>query len=148
MRKTRTGVGRPSTPTADSSTSVAAQDDASIIDAVAPFTGDDCLVAIDAPLIVNNAGGHRLAETVATTATFSSSTRARYPANTDQSAVQEPRGATVGSRPRTRHGPRARERERAIEVYPHPATVVLFELEKTLKYKKGHSRTVSASYSN
>jgi predicted RNase H-like nuclease len=26
---------------------------------------------------------------------------------------------------------------RAIEVYPHPATVVLFDLAKTLKYKKG-----------
>src|SRR4029077_8314265 len=39
-----------------------AQDDASIIDAVGPFTGDDCLVAIDAPLIVNNAGGYRPAE--------------------------------------------------------------------------------------
>jgi predicted RNase H-like nuclease len=26
---------------------------------------------------------------------------------------------------------------RAIEVYPHPATVVLFELKKTLKYKRG-----------
>jgi predicted RNase H-like nuclease len=26
---------------------------------------------------------------------------------------------------------------RAIEVYPHPATVVLFKLQKTLKYKRG-----------
>jgi predicted RNase H-like nuclease len=26
---------------------------------------------------------------------------------------------------------------RAIEVYPHPATVVLFELKKILKYKRG-----------
>ena len=26
---------------------------------------------------------------------------------------------------------------RAIEVYPHPATIVLFGLEKTLKYKRG-----------
>ena len=26
---------------------------------------------------------------------------------------------------------------RAIEVYPHPATIALFGLEKTLKYKKG-----------
>ena len=31
-----------------------AQDDASIVDAVAPYVADDCLVAIDAPLIVKN----------------------------------------------------------------------------------------------
>ena len=40
----------------------AAQDDASIIDAIAPFTGDECLVAIDAPLIVSNSTGYRPAE--------------------------------------------------------------------------------------
>ena len=40
----------------------AAQDDASIADAVAPYTSDDCLVAIDAPLIVTNPTGHRPCE--------------------------------------------------------------------------------------
>ena len=41
----------------------AAQDDADIIDAIAPFIGGECLVAFDAPLIVNNPTGHRPAET-------------------------------------------------------------------------------------
>jgi predicted RNase H-like nuclease len=33
--------------------------------------------------------------------------------------------------------PTSRGARRAIEVYPHPATIVLFGLEKTLKYKRG-----------
>ena len=33
--------------------------------------------------------------------------------------------------------PASSANRRAIEVYPHPATVVLFELDKTLKYKRG-----------
>ena len=33
--------------------------------------------------------------------------------------------------------PASGSNRKAIEVYPHPATVVLFELEKTLKYKHG-----------
>ena len=40
-----------------------AQDDASIEAAVAPYVDDECLVAIDAPLIVNNPTGYRLCET-------------------------------------------------------------------------------------
>src|SRR5215213_1336211 len=39
-----------------------AQDHTSIIDAVVPFTAEACLVAIDAPLIVNNPTGYRAAE--------------------------------------------------------------------------------------
>ncbi|WP_219067909.1 DUF429 domain-containing protein [Candidatus Mycobacterium methanotrophicum] len=40
----------------------AAQDDASIEAAVSPYVSDDCLVAIDAPLIVKNLTGHRPCE--------------------------------------------------------------------------------------
>lgn len=39
-----------------------AGDDASILAALAPFTAGDCLVAVDAPLIVPNRTGHRPAE--------------------------------------------------------------------------------------
>ena len=37
----------------------AAQDDASIEAALSPYVSNDCLVAIDAPLIVKNPTGHR-----------------------------------------------------------------------------------------
>ena len=40
----------------------AAQDDASIEAAVSPYVSNDCLVAIDAPLIVKNLTGHRPCE--------------------------------------------------------------------------------------
>ncbi len=33
--------------------------------------------------------------------------------------------------------PTSTSSRRAIEVFPHPATVVLFDLDKTLKYKRG-----------
>ena len=39
--------------------------DADILDALAPFTGDDCLVGIDAPLIVRKAGAGLFAELLA-----------------------------------------------------------------------------------
>src|SRR5581483_6314403 len=40
-----------------------AQTDANIADALAPYIEEECLVAIDAPLIVRNATGHRPCET-------------------------------------------------------------------------------------
>src|SRR5712675_911282 len=39
-----------------------AQDDAGIDAAIAPYVSDECLVAIDAPLIVPNSEGRRIAE--------------------------------------------------------------------------------------
>ena len=38
--------------------------------------------------------------------------------------------------------PRSGRRRRAIEVYPHPATVALFQLGRTLKYKNKPGRTL------
>ena len=113
-----------------------AQDDASIIDAVAPFTGDNCLVAIDAPLIVNNAGGYRPAET-AYNRDFQKFDAGAYPANTTNPLFNPPRAAVLATALDLDMDPWSNANRRAIEVYPHPATVVLFKLEKTLKYKKG-----------
>ena len=39
--------------------------------------------------------------------------------------------------------PRSSAARRAIEVYPHPATVVLFRLERTLKYKAKPGRDLA-----
>jgi len=113
-----------------------AEDDASIIDAVAPFTGDDCVVAIDAPLIVNNPTGYRAAET-AFNRDFQKFDAGAYPANTTNPLFNPPRAAVLAANLGLDMDPGSNANRRAIEVYPHPATVVLFNLEKTLKYKKG-----------
>ena len=53
-----------------------------------------------------------------------------------RSSPTEPRGARLARRARTSTSTRGRGRaRRAIEVYPHPATVALFRLGRTLKYK-------------
>lgn len=114
----------------------AAHDDDSIEAAVAPYTGDDCLVAIDAPLIVKNATGHRPAETQFNR-DFQRFQAGARPAFTDRPEFKHPRAARVAERLGLDVDPASTARRRAIEVYPHPATVVLFDLEKTLKYKRG-----------
>jgi predicted RNase H-like nuclease len=113
-----------------------AQDDASIIDAVAPYTSDECLVAIDAPLIVKNPSGYRPAET-AYNRDFQKFDAGAYPANTENPLFNPPRGALLAAALDLDLNPASNATRRAIEVYPHPATVVMFGLEKTLKYKKG-----------
>jgi predicted RNase H-like nuclease len=113
-----------------------AVDDASIIDAIAPFTGEDCLVGIDAPLIVNNPTGYRAAET-AFNRDFQKFDAGAYPANTENPLFNPPRGALLAATLDLDMNPASSANRRAIEVYPHPAAVVLFGLEKTLKYKKG-----------
>jgi predicted RNase H-like nuclease len=114
----------------------AAQDDASILDTVAPFTGDECLVAIDAPLIVNNPTGHRPAET-AFNRDFQTFDAGARPAFADKPEFKNPRGARLAGALDLDMDPASSASRRAIEVYPHPATVVLFGLDKILKYKRG-----------
>ena len=113
-----------------------AQDDASIIDAIGPFTAEHCLVAIDAPLIVNNADGYRPAETEYNR-DFQKFDAGAYPANTANPLFNPPRGAVLATALGLDMNPGSNANRRAIEVYPHPATVVLFGLQKILKYKKG-----------
>jgi len=114
----------------------AAQDDAGIIDAVAAYTRDECLVAIDAPLIVDNATGHRPSE-IALNRDFHRFEAGARPAFTEKPEFRDPRGARLATALGLDMDPTSSASRRAIEVYPHPATIVLFELEKTLKYKRG-----------
>jgi predicted RNase H-like nuclease/ppGpp synthetase/RelA/SpoT-type nucleotidyltranferase len=113
-----------------------AQDDASIEAIVAPYVGEECLVAIDAPLIVKNATGARPCE-VALNRDFQRFDAGARPAFTDKPEFKQPRGARLAAALGLDMDPASGGPRRAIEVYPHPATVVLFQLEKTLKYKKG-----------
>lgn len=112
------------------------QDDDAIIDTIAKYTGDEYWVAIDAPLIVNNATGQRPCE-AALNRDFQRFEAGARPAFTDKSEFKDPRGARLATRLGLDMDPESRAGRRAIEVYPHPATIVLFDLEKTLKYKRG-----------
>ena len=113
-----------------------AQDDASIEAAVAPYVSDECVVAIDAPLIVNNPTGHRPCET-ALNRDFQRFDAGARPAFADKPEFKDPRGARIATALGLDMDPASTASRRAVEVYPHPATVVLFELKKILKYKRG-----------
>jgi predicted RNase H-like nuclease len=113
-----------------------AQDDASIEAAIAPYVSDECLVAIDAPLIVNNPTGHRPCE-AALNRDFQKFDAGARPAYADKPEFRDPRGARIATALGLDMDPSSTASRRAIEVYPHPATVVLFELKKILKYKRG-----------
>jgi predicted RNase H-like nuclease len=113
-----------------------AHDDESIATAVAPYVQDECLVAIDAPLIVNNPTGYRLCET-ALNQDFQRFEAGARPAYTDKPEFKDPRAARIANSLGLDMDPTSSGARRAIEVYPHPATVVLFNLQKTLKYKRG-----------
>jgi predicted RNase H-like nuclease len=100
------------------------------------------VVAVDAPLVVTNRSGQRPCETEIGRrfgryeASAHTTNLGLYP---DPSGVRfrrilEAAGFTECADPAAIQ----RCRNRCLfEVYPHPAQVVLFELDKTLKYKKG-----------
>ena len=113
----------------------AANTDDEICAALAPYVDEGCLVAIDAPLIVTNATGNRPAEALLNT-DFARFDAGAHPSNTGKPEFREqPRGARIAGRLGLDMNPRSRRARRAIEVYPHPATVALFRLGRTLKYK-------------
>ena len=120
----------------------AARTDEEIVDALAAYTDGPCLVGIDAPLIVINPTGSRPAEK-ALAADFRSYEAAPHPSNTGKPEFANgTRGARVCSLLGLDLNPRSGRERRAIEVYPHPATIVLFGLPRTLKYKQKQGRDV------
>ncbi|WP_431233828.1 bifunctional ribonuclease/(p)ppGpp synthase [Mycolicibacterium psychrotolerans] len=120
-----------------------AQDDSSILDEVGPFVDGPCLVAIDAPLIVTNETGQRGCETDLNR-DFAKFQAGAHPANKKKPEFAgTPRGARIAEALGLDMDPHSRASRRAIEVYPHPATVVLFRLGRTLKYKQKQGRSVT-----
>ncbi|MDX6302182.1 MAG: hypothetical protein QOF53_3396, partial [Nocardioidaceae bacterium] len=110
-------------------------DDASIVSALAPYVDGPCLVAVDAPLVVTNATGNRPAE-AALNRDFARFEAGAHPANTARPEFSRiPRAARLATALDLDVDPRSSSPRRAIEVYPHPATVALFRLGRTLKYK-------------
>ncbi|GAB3868694.1 bifunctional ribonuclease/(p)ppGpp synthase [Nocardioides maradonensis] len=116
--------------------------DDEIAAALAPYVDGDCLVAIDAPLVVTNPTGNRACEKELNR-DFARFDAGAHPANTGKPEFQDqPRGARIAARLKLDLNPRSGRGRRAIEVYPHPATVALFRLGRTLKYKNRTGRKV------
>lgn len=114
--------------------------DDEVVAALEPYVEGPCLVAIDAPLIVRNPTGQRRAE-AALSKDFARFDAGTHSSNTGKAIFDPPRGATLCSRLGLDMNPRSGRARRAIEVYPHPATVALFRLGRTLKYKDKSGRS-------
>lgn len=118
--------------------------DDEILVGLAPYADGPCVVALDAPLVVTNPTGKRPAEK-ALDADFRRFEAGTHPSNTGKKEFADgTRGARVGRLLRLDLDPRSGRDRRAIEVYPHAATVALFRLERTLKYKDKPGRTLDS----
>ena len=112
-----------------------AQDDTAIKAAIGPYVQGDCLVAFDAPLVVTNPTGQRPSE-AALNRDFAKFEAGAHPTNTGKPEFAGmPRAARLAAALDLDMDPESPSTRRAIEVYPHPATVALFRLGRTLKYK-------------
>ncbi|TDK96482.1 DUF429 domain-containing protein [Mycobacterium paragordonae] len=119
----------------------AALHDGEIIDAVAPYVQGECLVALDAPLIVANPTGQRAAER-ALNADFSRFDAGAHSANTGIPVFSSGvRGGRIANALGLDMHPSSTAARRALEIYPHPATIALFRLGRTLKYKHKPKRS-------
>jgi predicted RNase H-like nuclease len=109
--------------------------DSEIIDWLRPWTTGPCLVAIDAPIIVTNPTGNRPCESLV------NRHFGKYNASCHSANLSKPHFAdgTRALRLADELGlavdPQGQSERRAVEVYPHPAIVVLFDLPRILQYK-------------
>jgi predicted RNase H-like nuclease len=113
----------------------AARSDQDILAWLRRWTAGSCLVAVDAPLIVTNPSGRRVCEALV------GRYFGRFHAGCHPSSTARPGFADGGRAHRIARAagldvdPASTASRRAIEVYPHPATVVLFDLPAVLRYK-------------
>lgn len=120
----------------------AVRDDDEILAALRPYVRGDCAVGFDAPLVVKNRTGQRPAET-ALNRDFRRFEAGAHPANTGKPEFADgPRAARLAETLSLDMDPHSATVRRALEVYPHAATVALFRLERTLKYKAKPGRTL------
>ncbi len=114
--------------------------DEEILETLTPYAAGPCLVALDAPLVVRNPTGNRPGE-AELNRDFARFDAGAHPVNTGKAEFAvSPRGARIASALGLDMNPRSGRAKRAIEVYPHPATVALFRLGRTLKYKQKPGR--------
>lgn len=121
----------------------AVRDDDEVLAALRPHVDGDCLVGFDAPLVVTNPTGQRPAET-ALNRDFRRFEAGAHPANTGKPEFAGgPRAGRLADALSLDLDPFSGSRRLAIEVYPHAATVALFRLPRTLKYKAKPGRDVA-----
>lgn len=121
----------------------AAVTDAAVLAAVAPYVDGPCLVGIDAPLVVDNPTGMRPAES-RLNADFRKFHAGAHSANTGMAWFSDsPRGGRLATELGLVIDLHSSWPRRAIEVYPHAATISLFRLGRTLKYKGAKGRSVA-----
>ncbi|GFG66225.1 hypothetical protein MKUB_37150 [Mycobacterium kubicae] len=120
----------------------AARQDDAVLAMLRPHVTNDCVVGFDAPLVVTNPTGQRPAET-ALNRDFRRFEAGAHPANTSKPEFADgPRAARLAHALRLDLDPFTTAARRAIEVYPHAATVALFRLSRTLKYKAKPGRGI------
>ncbi|MGI9156294.1 MAG: DUF429 domain-containing protein, partial [Marmoricola sp.] len=116
--------------------------DAEITAVLAPYVAGDCVVGIDAPLVVTNPTGNRPCEQELNQ-DFARFDSGAHPSNTGKPEFNDgTRGGTLADALGLDLDPGARSGRRAIEVYPHAATISLFKLGRTLKYKNKPGRSL------
>lgn len=101
---------------------------------------EPALIAVDAPTIINNQTGTRLADKL-THKYFGRYHAGCYPANLNRPFAQKTVEFGISLEQKGFiHAPQITPQQLGryqIEVFPHPATINLFGLTKILKYKKG-----------
>lgn len=108
-------------------------------DLVASVPEGPVVVAFDAPIVVPNETGRRPCD-AAISRCFARFHAGAYPANRSLPWLRQPRAARLAARLGLST---ALDAERvAVEVYPHAAAVVLFELERILPYKRRKGRSL------
>ncbi|WP_158277207.1 DUF429 domain-containing protein [Serinibacter arcticus] len=116
---------------------------------LSPHLADLAVVAVDAPLVVPNATGSRPVERELTRA-YRSADAGTYPSNRTNPLFDPPRGETLATRFGWRIGTARPSLDTSaavvpaacIEVYPHPAMVGLFGLDRVIPYKPRSTRTI------
>jgi len=118
--------------------------DAEVLAWLRPHARGSCLVAFDAPLIVRNATGQRQCERL-TTRFFGTMHAGAHSSNLSLAPFADGgRAARIAARLALDVDPFSRADRRALEVYPHPASVMLFGLTRVLPYKRRPHRTLAS----
>ena len=117
-----------------------AGDDEDVLSQLQPYVDGECVVAFDAPLVVTNPSGNRPCE-AALNRDFRRFDAGAHPANTGLAWFADGgRAARLCAALELDLDPHSSSPRRALEVYPHAASVVLFGLDRTLKYKQKQGR--------
>jgi predicted RNase H-like nuclease len=126
------------------SASCSVQSDEEIVEFFTRHAPGDVIAAIDAPLVVRNTTGRRDCE-ADVQRVFGRYGAGPYPSNLGMpSFAAGGRGARLCAVLNLDLSVDSPASRRAVEVYPHPAMVVLLELERVIPYKAKPGRTLDS----